>query len=141
MKSTNEVSKLAGDSRRTLQYYDDEGIFVVERSSNNYRMYDQKALKKIWQILVYKEMNFQLKEIKYLLVISNSQKKRYLEKRKEAIRKQIIKLKMQMEFVSLVQIYGMPLVPIEGNRKTYMSSIEELREKIRTKVLKGEEKQ
>ena len=30
MKKTNEVSKLAGISRRTLQYYDDEGILVTE---------------------------------------------------------------------------------------------------------------
>ncbi len=30
MKRTNEVSKLAGVSRRTLQYYDDEGILVTE---------------------------------------------------------------------------------------------------------------
>ena len=29
-KRTNEVSKLAGVSRRTLQYYDDEGILVTE---------------------------------------------------------------------------------------------------------------
>ena len=42
MKKTNEVSKLAGVSRRTLQYYDDEGILVVKRSQNNHRLYDEK---------------------------------------------------------------------------------------------------
>ena len=37
MKKTNEVSKLVGVSRRTLQYYDNEGLLDVKRSKNNYR--------------------------------------------------------------------------------------------------------
>ena len=31
MKRTNEVSKLVGVSRRTLQYYDDEGLLGAKR--------------------------------------------------------------------------------------------------------------
>ncbi|MBM6852605.1 MerR family transcriptional regulator [Mediterraneibacter glycyrrhizinilyticus] len=42
MKKTNEVSKLVGVSRRTLQYYDDEGLLKVEKSSNNHRIYFRK---------------------------------------------------------------------------------------------------
>ena len=44
MKRTNEVSKLVGVSRRTLQYYDDEGLLGAKRSELNYRLYDQQAL-------------------------------------------------------------------------------------------------
>ena len=35
-KKIDEVSKLSGVSKRTLQYYDDEGILPVKRSKNNY---------------------------------------------------------------------------------------------------------
>ena len=85
MKKTNEVSKLAGVSRRTLQYYDDEGILVVKRSQNNHRLYDEKSLNKIWQIMIYKEMGFELKEIKQLFEIPNSEKKNLLRDRKSVV--------------------------------------------------------
>ena len=61
MKRTNEVSKLVGVSRRTLQYYDDEGLLGAKRSELNYRLYDQQALERIWRIMIFKEMGFELK--------------------------------------------------------------------------------
>ena len=67
MKGISEVSKLTGVSRRTLQYYDDEGLLLVERSLNNHRIFDQQDLVRIWEILVYKEIQFELKEIKNIL--------------------------------------------------------------------------
>ncbi len=51
MKKINEVSRLVGVSRRTLQYYDDEGILLSERTPNNHRVYDQYALERIWQMV------------------------------------------------------------------------------------------
>lgn len=33
MKKINEVSQLVGVSKRTLQYYDDEGILLIERTT------------------------------------------------------------------------------------------------------------
>ena len=48
MKKTNDVSRLAGVSRRTLQYYDDEGLLPVERSSQNYRLYSEADLEQIY---------------------------------------------------------------------------------------------
>ena len=61
MKKINEVSQIVGVSKRTLQYYDDEGILPIERTANNHGIYDQQALERIWQILIYKEMDFGLK--------------------------------------------------------------------------------
>ena len=59
MKKTNEVSKIVGVSRRTIQYYDDEGLLMVERAPNNQRLFDEHALTRIWEILIYKEMNLE----------------------------------------------------------------------------------
>ena len=91
MKRTNEVSKLAGVSRRTLQYYDDEGILVTERSRNNHRLYDKEALEKIWEIMLYKEMGFGLKEIRQLLQATDNKKKEYLRRKIEIVRGEIKK--------------------------------------------------
>ena len=75
MKKVNEVSQLAGVSKRTLQFYDDEGLLSAERSEGNYRLYDDAALERLWQILVYREMELDLKEIKYLMTLSDEGKK------------------------------------------------------------------
>lgn len=54
MKKIKEASQLAGVSKRTLQYYDEEGILVTGRDAGNHRIYDPPALEQIWQILIYK---------------------------------------------------------------------------------------
>lgn len=134
MKTISEVSRIVGISRRTLQYYDDEGILLTERTPNNHRVYDQSAMESIWKILVYKEMDFELQEIRQLLKSDHAQKDVYFRKRIEAIKNQIITLKMQMKFISLVQVRGMPAKPDENSGKTYVRRIEELRRKIREEV-------
>ncbi len=97
MKRTKEVSRLVGVSKRTLQYYDDEGVLEVERSENNHRLYDKNALKKIWEIMVYKEMGFELKEVKQLLLLPDNRKKDYFRLQISEIENQISKLQEQME--------------------------------------------
>lgn len=51
-KKIEEVSKLSGVSKRTLQYYDDEGILPVKRSKNNYRLYDDETMERLWKNLM-----------------------------------------------------------------------------------------
>lgn len=129
MKKVNEVSRLAGVSKRTLQFYDDEGLLPAQRSKDNYRLYDDAALERLWEILVYRAMGLDLKEIKYLLTLSEKQQKQYLEKKIRGLRQQISQLNGQMEFISYVQQNGMLPVPTEENtvEKTYMDHIAVLR--------------
>lgn len=75
MKKTNEISKIVGVSKRTLQFYDEEGMIKVERSEDNYRLYDERTLEKLWEIMIYKEMGLKLKKIKQLLVMPEDEKK------------------------------------------------------------------
>lgn len=129
MKKVNEVSRLAGVSKRTLQFYDDEGLLPAQRSKDNYRLYDDAALERLWEILVYRAMGLDLKEIKDLLTLSEKQKNQYLEKKIRGLRQQIRQLNGQMEFISYVQQNGMLPVPTEENtvEKTYMDHIAVLR--------------
>ena len=80
MKKVNEVSRLAGVSKRTLQFYDDEGLLPAQRSKDNYRLYDDAALERLWEILVYRAMGLDLKEIKDLLTLSEKQKNQTAER-------------------------------------------------------------
>lgn len=129
MKGTNEISKMVGVSKRTLQYYDDEGIINVSRSENNYRLYDQKTLEQLWEIMIYKEMGLKLKEIKQILLMSEDEKKEYLGLRIKELEKRISVLKEQDKFISLIMTDGIPPIPEENAGVTYKSKIAEIKKK------------
>lgn len=130
MKKVNEVSRLAGVSKRTLQFYDDEGLLPAERSKDNYRLYDDTALECLWQILVYREMGLDLKEIKHMLNVSEKEKTQFLNQKMREIQQQVKHLNGQMEFMSYVQKHGMLPVPSEENaeERTYVEYISAMRE-------------
>lgn len=68
MMTVNEVSKLTGVSVRTLHHYDQIGILpATEVTEAGYRLYDESALERLQQILIYKELEFPLKEIKDII--------------------------------------------------------------------------
>lgn len=137
MKKINEVSRLAGVSKRTLQYYDDEGILTIERTSNNHRVYDQHTLEQIWQILIYKEMDFELNEIKCLLNLPPVQKEQYFSRQIERIENKIVTMEVHLKFISLVQNRGFPKQPEDSSGKTYMMHIKEMREEMKKEIMEG----
>ena len=66
--TVNEVSKLTGVSIRTLQYYDKIGLLhPAKYTESGYRLYDDTALEKLQQILLFRELEFPLKEIKAII--------------------------------------------------------------------------
>ena len=68
MRTVHEVSKLTGVSIRTLQYYDKIGLLhPAEYTESGYRLYDDTALEKLQQILLFRELQFPLKEIKRII--------------------------------------------------------------------------
>lgn len=129
-RKISEVSRLAGVSKRTLQYYDDEGVLVTERSANNHRLYDEKMLEQIWEIIIYKDMGFELKEIKHLLQVSAEGQKEYLALRIKNIRCQIQQLNEQMELISFILRHGMPQIPDGSDEITYVEEMNEWKKKI-----------
>ena len=63
--TVHEVSKLTGVSIRTLQYYDEIGLLhPAEHTEAGYRLYDEAALERLQQILLFRELEFPLKEIR-----------------------------------------------------------------------------
>ena len=68
MMTVNEVSKLTGVSIRALQYYDKIGLLKPSgHTESGYRLYDDTALEKLQQILLCRELEFPLKEIKEIV--------------------------------------------------------------------------
>ena len=68
MLTVHEVSKLTGVSIRTLQYYDQIGLLPPsEYTQAGYRLYDDAALEILQQILLFRELEFTLKDIKQII--------------------------------------------------------------------------
>lgn len=68
MMTVNEVSKLTGVSIRTLQYYDKIGLLhPADHSDAGYRLYDENDLERLQQILLFRELEFPLKDIREII--------------------------------------------------------------------------
>ena len=68
MMTVNEVSKLTGVSIRTLQYYDKIGLLhPAKYTEAGYRLYNDAALETLQQILLFRELEFPLKNIKEII--------------------------------------------------------------------------
>lgn len=66
--TVNEVSKLAGVSVRTLHYYDEIGLLTpAVITEAGYRLYDDSNLERLQQILLFRELEFSLKDIKEII--------------------------------------------------------------------------
>ena len=68
MKTVKEVSVLTGISVRTLHYYDEIGLLKPTKVTDaGYRLYDDKALAKLQQILIFKELDLSLTQIRIMM--------------------------------------------------------------------------
>ena len=66
--SVHEVAELTGITARTLHYYDEIGLLKPTKVTEaGYRMYDDTALSRLQSILLFRELEFPLKEIKAIL--------------------------------------------------------------------------
>lgn len=66
--SISKLAQLSGVSTRTLRYYDEIGLLTPERiSRNGYRVYGQKEIDLLQQIMFYRELGVVLEEIKKII--------------------------------------------------------------------------
>ena len=66
--TVNQLSKLAGVSRRTLHYYDEINLLKPSRTGENrYRYYDQNALIRLQQVMFYRELGLPLEDIREIV--------------------------------------------------------------------------
>lgn len=68
MMTVHEVSKISGVSIRALHHYDHIGLLpATEVTQAGYRLYDEAALERLQHILLFKALEFSLKDIKGIL--------------------------------------------------------------------------
>lgn len=80
MKTVHEVSKISGVSVRTLRHYDAIGLLKpTARTEAGYRLYDDTALERLRDILLFRELEFPLREIREILDSPDFDRSRALE--------------------------------------------------------------
>lgn len=94
MRTVKEVSVLTGVSVRTLHHYDAIGLLKPDAVTEaGYRLYGDTALARLQQILLFRELEFSLKEIKEILESPDFDRNR-------ALKQQITLLTMKKEHLA-----------------------------------------
>lgn len=100
VKTVNEVSKLSGVSVRTLHYYDKIGLLKPTAiTGSGYRLYDDTTLERLQHILLFRELQFPLKDIKEILDSPDFDRNRALEQ-------QIKLLELKKEHLETLIVYA-----------------------------------
>lgn len=137
MKTVKQVGELTGISIRTLQYYDEIGLFKPSKvTASGYRLYDDAALEQLQQILFFKELDFKLKEIKEILqkpdydkIAAYKQQKKLLYLKRERTNR-LIQLLEKLE-------KGEPVVSFkEFDLSEYIDALEQFKNEKTDEVIK-----
>lgn len=111
MMTVKEVSKLARVSVRTLQYYDKIGLLQPTKyTDSGYRLYDDTALERLQQILLFRELEFPLKEIKAILDSTNFDGKKALSQQIELLELKKQHLENLINFARGIKMIGVRAV-------------------------------
>jgi MerR family transcriptional regulator, thiopeptide resistance regulator len=91
--TVKQLSHLAGVSIRTLHYYDEIGLLKpAAYGDNGYRYYDDNAVPQLQQILFFKELDFNLEEIRSILARPDFDLLHTLEAHKAALQRRVTRL-------------------------------------------------
>ena len=101
MKTVKDVSEISGVSIRTLRYYDEIGLLKpTELSDAGYRLYDNKALERLQEIMFFKELEIPLEDIKKIMDSPNYDKEQALLTQKNLLEQKRNRLNGIIELIS-----------------------------------------
>ena len=110
--TVQQVAALSGVSRRTLHFYDEAGLLKpAYHGRNGYRYYEEPQLLMLQQILFYRELGFELKQIKRILGRKDFEKIAALESHRKVLRKNVARTR------KLIQTIDKTIEHLKGKTK------------------------
>jgi len=98
--TVNKLAKLSGVTIRTLRFYDEIGLLKPAYvADNGYRYYQEKQLLILQQILFFRELGFELKQIQEILKQNDFDKLTALESHKKVLKKNIARMQELMKTI------------------------------------------
>ena len=111
MMTVKEVSELTGVSIRTLRYYDEIGLLPpADHTEGGYRLYDDTALERLQQILLFRELEFPLKNIVQIMSSPDFDRKKALEQQLELLELKKQRLEYLIAFARGIKLIGVRAV-------------------------------
>jgi DNA-binding transcriptional MerR regulator/uncharacterized RmlC-like cupin family protein len=98
--TVKQVAAMSGVSVRTLHFYDEAGLLKpAYHGTNGYRFYEEAQLLTLQQILLYRELGFELKQIKEILCRADFEKVAALQSHREVLRKNLRRARTLIETI------------------------------------------
>ena len=131
--TVRDLAKLSGVSVRTLHHYDEIGLLAPEtRSDSGYRLYGQRELLRLQQILFYRELEVPLKEIARIMDDPNFDEREALHGHRNTLQNR------QVRLGGLIATIDRTLLKLEGKE---MVTDKELYEGFTDEQIKRYEKE
>ena len=107
MLTVHEVSERTGVTVRALQYYDRIGLLRPARVTQaGYRLYDDASLERLQQILLFRELDFPLREIGRILTSPDFDRQKALEQQITLLTLRKERLESLIELARTIQEKG-----------------------------------
>jgi DNA-binding transcriptional MerR regulator len=98
--TVKQVAKMSGVSVRTLHFYDETGLLKPARhNANGYRFYEEPQLLILQQILFYRELGLELKQIKEILGRADFEKIVALRSHRKVLEKSLARTRTLLETI------------------------------------------
>ena len=107
MKTVKEIAALTHISVRTLHHYDAIGLLKpTEITEAGYRLYDDAALERLYLILLFRELEFPLKEIQKILDAPDFDRNRILEQQVTLLKAKAAHLQTCIHLANGIKLIG-----------------------------------
>src|SRR5678815_60268 len=98
--TVKQVAAMSGVSVRTLHFYDETALLKpAYTKTNGYRIYEETQLLMLQQILFYRELGFELKQIKRILGQAKFQKAAALRSHRKVLEKNVTRTRTLIETI------------------------------------------
>jgi len=111
MMTVKQVSELTGVSIRTLRYYDKIGLLSPsDHTEGGYRLYDDTALERLQQILLFRALEFPLKDIISIMGRKDFDRRKALDQQIELLELKKQHLQKLIDFARGIKMLGVRAV-------------------------------
>src|SRR5688572_12466177 len=98
--TVKQVAAMSGVSVRTLHFYDETGLLKpAYTKANGYRIYEERQLLMLQQILFYRELGFELKRIKKILSQRKFEKVAALRSHRQVLEKNVTRTRTLIDTI------------------------------------------
>src|SRR5882672_9043876 len=98
--TVKQVAAMSGVSVRTLHFYDETGLLKPAFcGANGYRFYEEPQLLTLQQILFYRELGFELKQIQQILGRADFERITALESHRQVLEKNLAQTRRLIETI------------------------------------------